>query len=37
MEIDGVLKNQASYYIQSYDDIKEGISEKGNLIMKELT
>ena len=37
MEIDGVLKDQASYYIASYEDIKRGISEKGNVIMENLT
>ena len=36
-EIDGVLKEQAYYYIDSFSEITQKISEKGNTIMQALT
>ena len=33
----GVLKDQASYYITSYGDIKDGIDARGEEITRELT
>ena len=36
-EVDGVLKDQASYYVNSYDDILESVSKQGNVIMEALT
>ena len=37
VEMDGVLQDQASYYIESYDTIIEKVAEQGNRIMNELT
>ena len=36
-EVDGVLKDQASYYVRSYDEILKLVSKKGNVIMEALT
>lgn len=36
MEMDGSLKDQASYYLHSYDKILQGISAQGNTIMEAL-
>ena len=36
MEVDGALKDQASYYLTSYDKIMTGISTEGNIIMEAL-
>lgn len=35
--MDGCLKDQASYYVKSYDEIRTGVSLKGNDIMEALT
>ena len=36
-EMDGCLKDQATYYIDSYDEITSAISKQGNTIMQKLT
>lgn len=36
-EIDGILKDQGSYYIDTFTEITRKISEKGNEIMSSLT
>jgi len=37
MELDGVLRDQASYYTQSYEKIKEVIQEVGANVVDAIT